>query len=98
MIRTAFALVLMTVTAQAKTITVGERLGGYLHQHIKVAKRWLATKTCVRASGDQWSAASIQLRYMKHYGGCVCKTRNIYFHDHAGRGWKSYPAPIKRCR
>ncbi len=91
------ALVISVQPVDAKAITVRERFGGYVHIHKLIADRWLGAKICVRVNGDQWSAAALQLRYFKAKGGCVCKVRDFNYHDHAGAGWNTYRAKMRKC-
>ncbi len=90
------ASLLMAGTAapvSAKTIELWHRPGGYTHQHILQANRWLASRTKVVIRDWQVSAAAIQVVYFKRKGGNVCFAKSafnaqpsLHFHLSESRG------------
>lgn len=82
---TLAALALISVTATADTIRLGDRNGGYVKQHIDTAKVWLKHRDSLILTGDQISAAAIQVAWFRAHGGKVCAYpgRALYFHDGA---------------
>lgn len=86
----AFILVAAPVAASAETVTLGYRPGGFTHQHILQANRWLAAGMKVVIRGDQVSAAAIQVVYFKRRGGRTCfaprSDASLHFHLSESRG------------
>ena len=79
--------------AEAATVELWHRPGGYTHAHIAQAKHWLATGTTLVIRDWQVSAAAIQVLYFKRRGGKVCYARSgfnadpaLYFHLAESRG------------
>jgi hypothetical protein len=82
---------LATPAAASETIVLKPRDGGYTHQHIAQAKRWLADGKRLVINGEQLSAAAIQAVYYKRHGGRICAARGASLHFHlstlrGGRG------------
>jgi hypothetical protein len=79
--------------ASAKTVELWHRPGGYTHQHILQANRWLASGTKLVIRDWQVSAAAIQVVYFKRKGGNVCFAKSgfngqpsLHFHLSESRG------------
>ena len=79
------ALALLAAPAAAETITLGDRPGGYAHQHMQIAERWLKKRVRVVIAGDQQSAAAIQVVYFAGRGGRICAMPGVELYFHAGR-------------
>jgi hypothetical protein len=90
---TIAALAALSATATADTIRLGERPGGYVHAHIDIARRWLKQGHKIIITGDQLSAAAIQVAWYRANGGTICARPGIalFFHEGA-RGTN----PIRR--
>lgn len=89
----AIAFTGSAVPVSAKTIELWHRPGGYTHQHILQANRWLKSGTKLVIRDWQVSAAAIQVVYFKRKGGNVCfgktafnATPSLRFHLSESRG------------
>lgn len=89
----AIAVTGSAVPASAKTIELWHRPGGYTHQHILQANRWLKSGTKLVIRDWQVSAAAIQIVYFKRKGGNVCfgktafnSSPSLRFHLSESRG------------
>lgn len=87
------AAVLPMPQANAETLELWHRPGGYTHLHIAEANRWLAKGTRLVIRDWQVSAAAIQIVYFKRKGGRVCYAKAgfnaepaLYFHLGTSQG------------
>jgi hypothetical protein len=81
----SLTLALATPAEAGKTVTLGDRPGGYAHAHMQTAEVWLKTRTRVVIAGDQMSAAAIQVAYFAGRGGRICAKPGVMLYFHAGR-------------
>lgn len=82
--------------AEAATIELWNRPGGFTQLHIAQADRWLASGTRLVIADWQVSAAAIQVLYFQRKGGNVCYAKSglladpaLYFHLGQSRGSSS---------
>lgn len=79
------ALMAMTLPATAKTIEFGYRPGGYSFVFVNRAKAMLARGDRIVITGDQMSAAAIQVVWYRQHGGKVCAKPGVQMFFHLGR-------------
>lgn len=71
--------------AFAKSAEIGWRPGGDVYTYIAEALDMLRSGKNYRVTGDQYSAAAMQVVYLEgHMPGRICATRNARLHFHLG--------------
>lgn len=81
----AAALFATAPAAEAAVITLAARTGGYTHHHMDAARRWLKAGHAIVITGDQQSAAAIQVIWLARRGLRVCARDGVMLYLHEGR-------------
>lgn len=80
-------LIVMAVPgrAEARAATIGFRPGGDVYTYIAQALDMLRGSNSYRVTGDQYSAAALQVVYLEnHMPGRICATPRARLHFHLG--------------
>jgi hypothetical protein len=73
-------------------IDLPERPGGYVSIYQLEARLMLRSGQRIRIEGDQYSAAAIQVVWLKEHGAAICVVRgDLYFHYGTSRGLTTDP-------
>ena len=76
---------LLATSAKAATVEYGYRPGGYTVVFMTRAKAMLARGDRIVLTGDQMSAAAIQVAWYRQRGGKVCTKGDVQLFFHVGR-------------
>jgi hypothetical protein len=74
---------MLSVAAIAlSTLFLGDRPGGFVHGHMLIADAWLQHGRRIVLTGDQYSAAALQVAYFAVMGGRICARPGVRLHYH----------------
>lgn len=84
------ALAALPANATADTIRLGNRDGGYVALHMAQARQWLRHRHKLVLTGDQISAAAIQVAWYRQHGGSVCAWPGVALWFHASSTGRTF--------